>query len=728
MPKSDIPPRVAEALRLVRLGGLADRLPRQLSGGQQQRVALARALVIRPDVLLLDEPLSNLDAKLRETVRVEIRELQHKLGITTVMVTHDQEEALIMADRLVVMSEGSVRQVGSQRDLYERPADRFVAGFVGRSNLLSGRVIGPGRFETEAGVTIACLDGALGPGGDRAAAGAPGAGRGRGGSRQPAHAARSSSFPISARRSTCTCACRAPTASWSTCRTARTVALPQEGDRIDVGWPADCRGRAGRRRRRGQRLNCVAMQPSRKGGAMSNKSMQSHVSRRGVLKGAAAVAGIGALGAFPAFGQTRQEDRAVHLGRRLRQAADQARLGTGARRRGAGTVVNDEAQVVAAQGQDRRREAPAQGHVRRSGADRDRHRRDDRGRTCWRSSTCPSSRMRRTSSRPSASPIRRYFSPHIYSGKVVLYNPKLIKDVPKGMDALWDPKNQGKVGIVDIQHVYTTMAAALVAGGKTGDFDKAKKALLDLKKLKPRIYPSNEALAQALQTEEVGPLHHVEGARGAMAERRRQHPDRRAQGRPHQPTSRDSPFRRTRRTRTAPTRSSTRRWSRRCRRASRSTWATTPSSRNAKVAPDLKERIGFTPEEEKLLVNPDLEFLAKRMARAEGLLGQGIQGAPERRTSARRDDGVGHRRQSGVARRARKARRAALDRGPADRAGHDLRDGRPAHSDRHPVPLQPQPVRSRQADGRGADARELRPVLHRPVLHRRASIARCASR
>ena len=186
VPKADIPPRVAEALRLVRLGGLAERLPRQLSGGQQQRVALARALVIRPDVLLLDEPLSNLDAKLRETVRVEIRELQHKLGITTVMVTHDQEEALIMADRLVVMSEGSVRQVGSQRDLYERPADRFVAGFVGRSNLLSGRVVGPGRFETEAGVAIACARRRARPRRDRAAAGAPGAGRGRGGSRQPA--------------------------------------------------------------------------------------------------------------------------------------------------------------------------------------------------------------------------------------------------------------------------------------------------------------------------------------------------------------------------------------------------------------------------------------------------------------------------------------------------------------------------------------------------------------
>jgi putative spermidine/putrescine transport system ATP-binding protein len=115
-------------------------------------------------VLLLDEPLSNLDAKLRETVRVEIRELQHKLGITTVMVTHDQEEALIMADRLVVMSEGAVRQVGTQRELYERPADRFVAGFVGRSNLLAGKVIFPGKFQTDGGLGIVCPDCAAGPG------------------------------------------------------------------------------------------------------------------------------------------------------------------------------------------------------------------------------------------------------------------------------------------------------------------------------------------------------------------------------------------------------------------------------------------------------------------------------------------------------------------------------------------------------------------------------------
>src|SRR5262245_9044803 len=138
VPKPEIETRVKEALKLVRLEGLSERLPRQLSGGQQQRVALARALAIRPDLLLLDEPLSNLDAKLREQVRIEIKELQRKLGITTVMVTHDQEEALTVADRLVVMSEGSVRQIGTQRDLYERPADRFVAGFVGRSSLLTG--------------------------------------------------------------------------------------------------------------------------------------------------------------------------------------------------------------------------------------------------------------------------------------------------------------------------------------------------------------------------------------------------------------------------------------------------------------------------------------------------------------------------------------------------------------------------------------------------------------
>jgi putative spermidine/putrescine transport system ATP-binding protein len=160
--KAEMAPRVAEALRLVRLDHLGERLPRQLSGGQQQRVALARALVFRPDVLLLDEPLSNLDAKLRQDVRVEIRELQRKLELTTVMVTHDQEEALTMADRLVVMSEGRIRQIGTQHDLYERPAEKFVADFVGRSTFIDGRMDGPGRFVSAGGLVVACDGGGTG--------------------------------------------------------------------------------------------------------------------------------------------------------------------------------------------------------------------------------------------------------------------------------------------------------------------------------------------------------------------------------------------------------------------------------------------------------------------------------------------------------------------------------------------------------------------------------------
>jgi putative spermidine/putrescine transport system ATP-binding protein len=164
LPQPKIATKLTEVLRLVRLEGLANRLPRELSGGQQQRVALARALVIEPDILLLDEPLSNLDAKLRHEVRVEIRELQKELGLTTVMVTHDQEEALTMADRLVVMSNGQVQQVGSQRDLYESPANAFVAGFVGRTNFLHGRVETPGVFRTESGLAVRCDEGAAGTG------------------------------------------------------------------------------------------------------------------------------------------------------------------------------------------------------------------------------------------------------------------------------------------------------------------------------------------------------------------------------------------------------------------------------------------------------------------------------------------------------------------------------------------------------------------------------------
>jgi len=128
--------QVKEMVTLLRLPGLEDRLPKQLSGGQQQRVALARSLVVNPSVLLLDEPFAALDRKLREDMRLEIRALQRKIGITTVFVTHDQEEALTMADRVVVMNGGKIEQVGSPSEVYEKPANRFVLGFVGFSNFL----------------------------------------------------------------------------------------------------------------------------------------------------------------------------------------------------------------------------------------------------------------------------------------------------------------------------------------------------------------------------------------------------------------------------------------------------------------------------------------------------------------------------------------------------------------------------------------------------------------
>jgi len=140
VPKAEIVQRVNEALDLVQLGGLGERRPLQLSGGQRQRVALARALVIRPTVLLLDEPLSNLDLKLREEMRVEIAALQRRLGITTVFVTHDQGEALLMSDRIAVMQAGRIVQLGNAGEIYERPATRFVAEFIGRMNFFGARV------------------------------------------------------------------------------------------------------------------------------------------------------------------------------------------------------------------------------------------------------------------------------------------------------------------------------------------------------------------------------------------------------------------------------------------------------------------------------------------------------------------------------------------------------------------------------------------------------------
>jgi spermidine/putrescine transport system ATP-binding protein len=139
-PKSEIAATVEEMLRLVRLEGRGDKLVTRLSGGQQQRVALARALAPRPQVLLLDEPLSALDLKLRQSMQIELKRLQAETGITFIFVTHDQEEALTMSDRVAVMNAGKILQVGSSWDIYEHPADRFVAGFIGETNFLQGEL------------------------------------------------------------------------------------------------------------------------------------------------------------------------------------------------------------------------------------------------------------------------------------------------------------------------------------------------------------------------------------------------------------------------------------------------------------------------------------------------------------------------------------------------------------------------------------------------------------
>jgi putative spermidine/putrescine transport system substrate-binding protein len=206
-----------------------------------------------------------------------------------------------------------------------------------------------------------------------------------------------------------------------------------------------------------------------------------------------------------------------------------------------------------------------------------------------------------------------YFSPHIYSGKVVLYNPKLISPAPTGLADLWNPKHQGKVGIVDIQHVYTTMAAALVGGGKTGDFERAKQALLDLKKLKPRIYPSNEALAQALQTEECG-LCIMWKARAVQWQNAG------ANIRTVAPKegiiTYVSGF-------TVPKNAPNKEGAYAFLDAALEPSAQegfakdmgyNPVVRTAKVPDDLRQRIGFTSAEAELLVNPDLVFLGKRNA------------------------------------------------------------------------------------------------------------------
>ena len=152
--KPEIERRVAEALAMVELKGYEARLPRQLSGGQQQRVALARAIVFNPRLLLLDEPFGALDRKLRETMQLEVRRLQRRLGLTTIFITHDQEEALVLSDRIAVMNRGTIQQIATTTEIYERPANDFVADFVGESNIFHGTMGAAGTVTLEGGRTL----------------------------------------------------------------------------------------------------------------------------------------------------------------------------------------------------------------------------------------------------------------------------------------------------------------------------------------------------------------------------------------------------------------------------------------------------------------------------------------------------------------------------------------------------------------------------------------------
>ncbi len=152
--KQEAEKRVGEALALVELAGYDERLPRQLSGGQQQRVALARAIVFNPRLLLLDEPFGALDRKLRETMQLEVRRLQRRLALTTIFITHDQEEALVLSDRIAVMNKGAIQQIATTTEIYERPASGFVADFVGESNIFYGVGGAPGTVTLAGGRTL----------------------------------------------------------------------------------------------------------------------------------------------------------------------------------------------------------------------------------------------------------------------------------------------------------------------------------------------------------------------------------------------------------------------------------------------------------------------------------------------------------------------------------------------------------------------------------------------
>ncbi len=340
------------------------------------------------------------------------------------------------------------------------------------------------------------------------------------------------------------------------------------------------------------------------------KIMRPYISRRGALKGAAALAGAGALSAMtPAWAQANKKAVLGTWGGDYSQLLTK-NISKPLLAPAGWEIVNDDLGS-----QQRRTKVMAEKRLPKGTSDIQALAATDIGEMIEGDlldkldlSRIPNSKNVLKTFSIADSP---YFSPHIYSGKVVLYNPKLIKDVPKGIADLWDPKNQGKVGVVDIQFNYTTMAAALMAGGKTGDFEKAKKALLDLKKLKPVIYPTNEALAQGLKTEEVG-LAIMWKARAVQWQNAGINVQTIApkEGIITYVSGFTIP-------KNAPNKEGAYAFLNAALEPSaQEAFAVdmgyNPVVRNAKVPEDLRKRIGFTEDEAALLVNPDLDFLLKQ--------------------------------------------------------------------------------------------------------------------
>ncbi len=493
--------KVEEVLKLVRLSHLADRLPREMSGGQQQRVALARALVINPKLFLLDEPLSNLDAKLRAEVRIEIRSLQQRLGLTTLMVTHDREEALTMADRLVVMEGGRVRQIGSPRELYDAPQDAFVADFVGRCNILLGRRENDTQFRTANGLLLS-VDTAANESKDATA------------------------FALRPERIAIT-----PGAQWrhqrpcdgrDLSRTAHGISGPRRRG-VAGGGAADAGCGRAARHAQGRRHRFIAVGPTSPTTCspdILNREVIM-ISRRHFLSASAGAATALTSNFSPASAQSGQLVVGTwggDYGQLLSDIVDKPLIAP----KGI-EVVQDVANA-----DPRKTKLLAERQSRRGSMDV----------ACLSDSDAyivAGTNAFEAIDAGKVSRLGKVFPelttetaiPHIYSAQVILYNTNKVTAPPQSYADLWDPKWRGRIGLADILWSANTIAAALAGGGSPTNFDPAEKMLMDWRSLDVKIYPSNEALAAALKSEEVWlsvdvarPRLHVEEVRHSALPRR----------------------------------------------------------------------------------------------------------------------------------------------------------------------------------------------------------------